>query len=173
MQYRKVELTCDPALKGYEIDTKGVLYGKYGRVMKPSRNHRGYLIQAFSVNGKMIARSMHQLVAKQFIPNPENKKTVNHKDGNKENNTIDNLEWATHSEQNIHAREVLGVKPAKRCPVIGKDIKSGEEKIFESCADAARYVGATRGSINAVVHGRKKTVKNHTWRKLNGYELKT
>lgn len=47
--------------------------------------------------------SVHRLVAIAFIPNPENKRTVNHKDGNKENNYMSNLEWATDSEQTIHA----------------------------------------------------------------------
>ena len=46
---------------------------------------------------------VHQLVAKQFLPNPDNRTQVNHKDGNKLNNHVDNLEWATNGENQIHA----------------------------------------------------------------------
>ena len=58
---------------------------------------------------------LHRVIAECFIPNPYNKRTVNHKDGNKQNNTIDNLEWMTHSENHKHAYDVLNKK--RRGPV--------------------------------------------------------
>jgi hypothetical protein len=63
----------------------------------------GYLIYTFYRNGKCKNMKAQRAVAIHFIPNPENKATVNHKDGNKLNNHIDNLEWATRQEQVIHA----------------------------------------------------------------------
>ena len=55
---------------------------------------------------------VHYLVAKHFIPNSENKPTVNHKDGNKLNNNVSNLEWNTYSENNLHAYKIRLKKPA-------------------------------------------------------------
>jgi hypothetical protein len=52
----------------------------------------------------------HRYIAKKFIPNPENKPCVNHKDGNRSNNNLDNLEWVTYSENHKHAYRVLGRK---------------------------------------------------------------
>jgi hypothetical protein len=53
---------------------------------------------------------LHRLIAETFIPNPDNLPCVNHKDGNKLNNSVDNLEWVTYSENNIHARK-MGLNP--------------------------------------------------------------
>ena len=65
---------------------------------------QGYLCTRISdKNGKSIAKMVHILVAQAFIPNPDGLPTVNHKDGNKHNNRVDNLEWVTFSENNQHA----------------------------------------------------------------------
>lgn len=61
-----------------------------------------YRVNLYS-NGKYNKHSVHRLLAKNFIPNPENKATVNHKDSNRLNNDLSNLEWATYSENNQHA----------------------------------------------------------------------
>lgn len=66
------------------------------------------MINLSGVDGKQH-HLLHRLLAIAFIPNPENKATVNHKDGNKRNNALSNLEWSTHSEQNVHASR-LGLK---------------------------------------------------------------
>lgn len=63
----------------------------------------GYKRVLLTKNGKKTAESVHRLVAKAFIPNPENKPQINHIDGNKLNNCVDNLEWVTHQENQAHA----------------------------------------------------------------------
>ena len=68
----------------------------------------GYLALKLRVDGVVVPKTIHRLVAIYFIPNPELKATVNHKDGVRTNNSIDNLEWNTYSENNQHSWDILG-----------------------------------------------------------------
>lgn len=84
----------------YEITKEGeIINKKTGRVRKPQHNHKGYQTIRLGGNNYLISR----LVAEKYVPNPENKKQVNHIDGNKDNNCYTNLEWVTNSENKKHA----------------------------------------------------------------------
>lgn len=167
MEYQRVPLTCDPLLKGYEIDTNGTVFGKKGQPLNPSYPRHGYLVN-FSVLGKSVTRQVHRLVAKQFIPNPNNKPTVNHKDGNPRNNNVDNLEWATYKEQMVHARDVLGIKPINMLPIVGMNIKTRETIECESCAAAARIFKKRKCTFDFVVNGLKPSCAGFVWIKDTG-----
>lgn len=92
------------AFPDYTIDTNGIIYNKDNRIIKGTKRGRGkYLSVHFRINGKSVFKTYHRLVAEAFLPNPENKKTVNHIDANKYNNRLDNLEWASNKEQVDHA----------------------------------------------------------------------
>lgn len=98
----------------YEVSNRGNVRSIYrgrntGRLLVQSINN-GYPFVTLS-NGKSLTRTVHRLVAEAFLSNPDNKPTVNHKDGNRSNNSLENLEWATRSEQQIHAFHVLGTIP--------------------------------------------------------------
>ena len=71
---------------------------KEGRVLTKTNNSSGYPRVTLTINGTTKAYFVHRLVALAFIPNPEHKRFVNHKDGNRENSNVDNLEWVTKSE---------------------------------------------------------------------------
>ena len=134
--------------------------------MKPHPNHNGYLIQPFFVNGKMIARSMHQLVARQFIPNPKNKRTVNHINGNKSDNRVENLEWATDSEQMQHASKVLKVlESSRKIPIVGISLYNDDVVFFPSILAAAIHFGVRRQKIHNVIQGRRKSSCGYVWMK--------
>lgn len=88
----------------YEIDTNGNIYSKsYGKYLKPYSNGRGYMMVRLVNNDGKKPFKIHRLIALQFIPNIDNKKFVNHKNGIKNDNRIENLEWVTHSENIKHA----------------------------------------------------------------------
>lgn len=82
-----------------------------GRIRKASRQKTGYMLVELRNNGtKTIAKLVHRLVAQAFVPNPENKPHVNHLDGNKANNHVDNLAWCTAAENERHSYVTLGKK---------------------------------------------------------------
>ena len=82
----------------------------FNRILKKLKKGSGYLGVTLSKNNKQYQKSIHRLVAENFIPNPKNKPQVNHKDGDKHNNNVDNLQWVTVSENTLHAYRELGVK---------------------------------------------------------------
>lgn len=91
----------------YLCNEKGEIYSLLSaKIMKTHGDKDGYQQLRMTVEkGKAVTVKAHRLIAQTFIPNPENKPFVNHKNGNKEDNTVSNLEWCTAKENNIHARQ--------------------------------------------------------------------
>lgn len=107
-------------IKGYETYYEVSNYGnvrnlKTGYVMKKRHTYDGYVKVTLTVNYKAKDFRVHRLVAETFIPNEHNKETVNHIDGNKDNNNVNNLEWADRHEQLEHAYKLGLKKPDRGC----------------------------------------------------------
>lgn len=103
------------------------------RILSCKRIGNNYITVDLSKNGNFVAKALHRLVAETFIPNPDNKKQVNHIDGNKQNNRVDNLEWTTASENNKHAwntgLKVITEKQLENIRKIGKNRRKNIEVI--------------------------------------------
>ena len=96
---------------------------KPGKILSTRINNCGYVSVRLSKGGKTFTRFVHRLMAEAFIPNPLNKKYTNHRDGKKLNNTLENLEWVTHSENMKHAYSMgLIRKKTKR--------NTGDQQLF-------------------------------------------
>lgn len=140
------------------------------RILKPSLSARGYLTVNLCSNRKFKTKTIHLLLAQHFIENNENKKTVNHKDGNKLNNDLRNLEWATYSENNKHAYRIglkKGVSRYSKMNGHSKKIKqktiSGKLIRIWDCARDADRCGLSYTSISACLRGKQKTYSNSIW----------
>jgi hypothetical protein len=115
------------------------------RILKPSLTGSGYpAVLIYLPNKKTKCQKIHKLVALAFIPNPENKPQVNHKDGNKSNNHIDNLEWAT-AKENLQHGWNTGLFESKRLATIKAnskqviDIQTGKK--YDSLKKACEDIG--------------------------------
>jgi len=91
---------------GYFISNFGRVKNSKGKILKYYVQNSGYQVIKLHKNKKGHHKLIHRLVAETFIDNPNNKPEVNHKDGNKQNNKVENLEWVTPSENRKHAIEL-------------------------------------------------------------------
>lgn len=108
-QIKSMPRVVDSRKRNSGVNTRTISLGH----LRPELTKRGYLRVTLSNGGAKKRYLLHRLVASIFIPNTENKPQINHKDGNKENNCVENLEWVTSYENNKHARE-FGLNNGRR-----------------------------------------------------------
>ena len=146
-----------------------VVNAKTGKVKHQFiKRSKGYLYVSLCKDGKIKSIYVHRLLAKAFIPNLENKTEINHINGIKTDNRIENLEWCSPKENSIHKTIVLGkghIRPV-RCVETGITYRSGlyASKLFKTSS------GAICNSCND--KSRKKTAGGYHWEHIDGVEIK-
>lgn len=146
-------------VKSYKMDISGHIL--YTRV-----NEYGYeTVALHDGTGKRKYFKVHRLVAKAFIPNPDNKPQVNHKDEDKENNNVENLEWVTSQENNTYGtridRAISNTNYRERSKKFYKPVyavfSDGSYKRFVSIKSMSGYLGVTDTSIVDALKGKHKS----------------
>lgn len=142
----------------YSVSIDGrVRNNKTWRIL--SAGGKRYLRVVLTENGVSKSFQVHRLVATAFIPNPENKAEVNHKDGNRFNNNASNLEWTSKSENMLHKCYVLGREPQMKAVLC---VETGI--IYPSRKAAVKAIGGDISGLRACLKGEQKTWKGFHWR---------
>lgn len=148
----------------YKVSKDGRIYSIHCKKMNKLSDVSGYkFVHIINKFGKGKKVPIHRLVALAYIPNPEDHPVVNHKDGNPSNNTVENLEWCSHSHNIQHAYD-MGLNKAKKAVLkISRDGRILER--YNSMKEAAISIGISTDSISAVCRGgRNKTAGGFYWK---------
>lgn len=140
------------------------------KILKQTMSPKGYLTIHLTEEGMKFSQRVNVLIAQTFIPNPENKAQVNHKNTIKTDNRVENLEWATNSENQLHAYK-MGLQKVRKgseskCSIaVNQYNKNGIFlKSYDSISEASRELNINRSDISACCKGKLKTAGKYIWR---------
>jgi hypothetical protein len=148
----------------YLVSDEGEVFSLFYEKMLKQANKRGYMQVALSRDNHMQYVGVHRLVAMAFLDPDAERIFVNHKDGNKHNNRVENLEWCTPSENTRHSIDVLGQR--KRA-VYQKDKDGNVLGEYPSIKEAAEAVGAKAEHVWRCVKGIRKKTCGFYWEYVN------
>lgn len=174
----------------YQVSNQGRIFSlRNNKILKPKKTRTGYYRVSLSAKGIRKDYLVHRLVANAFIPNPEKKLTVNHINENKHDNCIENLEWATQSEQNIHGTRIARVIAStdykgrninyelvaakhdyhqinrkQMKPVLQYDKHGIFIARHDGVAAASRSIGINAGHICCCLKGRRNSCGGYQWK---------
>lgn len=175
----------------YYVTKDGKVWSeKVHRFLTQQESNKGYFIVNLFINGKSKHEYVHRLVAETYIPNPDNLPTVNHKDENRKNNNVENLEWMSYADNNNYGGHNKRASETKKItmPRRGQHVeavavnmcnKETHEiiKTFDSMASAADFLKLDiikgRNGISACIQGRQKSAWGYWWERAKKIEKNT
>ena len=149
-----------PGYEGvYEVSNLGRVKNiETGRILKPFKDTNGYLILKLSKDGTRRTVKVHRLVALAFLPNPQNLPQVNHKDENKTNNAVSNLEWCTAG---------YNVNYSQSKPVLQFDLQGNFIKEWPSTVKVEEELGIYQTNISKCCLGKRNSAGGYLWKFKN------
>ena len=150
----------------YQISNYGNVFSKNrNKILSPCDDSHGYLMVHLWKNNRQYVKKIHRLVAETFLENPNNFQDVNHKDENKKNNNISNLEWISRKDNLNYGTRNQRANATRKKPVyqIDKDTLDIINK-FDSAKDASKQTGINSSNITQVCKHSRKTAGNYIWK---------
>lgn len=161
----------------YEVSNTGKVRNKVTKhILYQQKDGKGYLRTSLSRNNVQVTVKVHRAVAIAFIENPNNLPQVNHKDGDKENNLVNNLEWINNYDNMQHAvknglTNHVENSGRKRRAIIGVS-DSGEIVRFDSLAEASSKLRICRSNLCNALKGRRNVCGGYMWKYADGEGVK-
>lgn len=163
----------------YKVSNLGnVISLNYRKTNKPKKlsynvNHKGYLDVHLTKNRTSKHKIIHRLVALAFIPNPNNLPQINHIDGNKQNNNVNNLEWCDNSQNQKHAyklglkKKLFGIDSPKHTKIYQYDLNGNFIKTWNYIKEASETLNICQSNISLCCIGSYKSAGGYIWRYAN------
>ncbi len=149
----------------YEVSNQGRI--RRVKIIEPTKKKHGYMqVSLVDRSGKRKSLRLHRIVAEAFIPNPENKPQVNHKDENPENNRAGNLEWATAEENTNYGSRTAraAAKNGSKTPIVQIEPETlAVVAEYPGQSAAARETGIAASCINACLRGKQRHAGGYLW----------
>lgn len=157
------------SLDRYITGNNGAIYLRQGQIKEIKPHHSGYLFVSLMKNRKRKIMAVHRLVAEAFIPNPDNLPQINHKDEDKTNNRVENLEWCTgkyNCNYGTHNKRVSDkLTNGKTSKEICQYTKEGIlVRKYPSASEAARQFRGKQGNISQVCLGKRNSAYGYLWK---------
>ena len=154
----------------YKVSTEGNIKSiRRNKLLSLETNKAGYKkISLYNKTRKCY--SVHRLVAETFIPNPENLPCVNHKDENKSNNCVDNLEWCTVEYNNTYGTRLERMSRTRSKTIIQLSLEGDFIREWDSASEVARVLGYNQSNICSCCNNKRKTAAGYKWKYVEGYK---
>jgi hypothetical protein len=153
----------------YQISNKGNVFSIYkGKPLKICTHPRGYLMCGLYKDGKQLTKRVHRLVAQAFIPNPDNLPQVNHKDENKGNNCVENLEWCTDEYNRYYGTGIERNAKIHRKNVVQYSLDGKYIRTWEGINETARQLNIQASHIIECCQGKLNSTGGFVWKYEEG-----
>ena len=146
----------------YSVTSCGKVWSyRRKKFLTPGVNNKGYLYVNLCRNGKYTSYTIHRLVAMAYLPNPENLPEINHKDENKTNNCLQNLEWCDCKYNNNYGTHIEKASNSRKKPILQYDLDGNFIREWNSATDVGKEV---RINIGYCLRGKYKTAYGFIWK---------